>query len=586
MAHILVVDDRRLQRQLLVTLMDDSGHTVEEAGDGASALVHVAARRPDLVITDLLMPNMDGEELCRRLRADPRTASIPIIIHTASYRAREAQQIAERVGVRWVLPKPSEPEDVMAMVAQALGIEGGVPESGLVPDVLPPVRDSSRVAARVLSDSSKTAQAEVNTVVPWPGSSAESLAPRLASLVNLSLEMSREGDPDALADRFCAAVQEIMAVRYVGVVLLAPDGTVKKFAAAGLEPSTRTAVSGQIAGCPAARRVLGDGREARMLVGAKPGDFMGLPADHPPVQSLLACPVLARGVVSGWMYAANREDGESFDGSDERLISALGAVLATAWSSLMVLDELERRVAERTRALERANAELDAFSFVVSHDLRTPLGQIDGFIHALRERLGPDLPCDARRFLESIERNVATMGVLIEDLLHFARTSRVPLAPQAFDLGELLASCLEEFGGEVASRGIVVEFGRLGVCYADPALMRQVVLNLLGNALKYTRHTAHPLIRIESRPVGAEQLLIFRDNGAGFDMAFAHKMFTPFGRLHSSSEFEGSGIGLALVRQIIHRHGGRVWAEGAPGQGASIFLTIPLLPRRRAAPSE
>jgi signal transduction histidine kinase/CheY-like chemotaxis protein len=587
LAHILIVDDRPLNRQVLVTLLGYYGHSAEEAGDGASALAQVAARRPDLVITDLLMPNMDGEELCRRLRADPRTASIAIIIHTASYRAPQAKRIADGVGVRWVLPKPSEPADVMAMVSQALGIESvaGRPDREL--DVRPLIQqhpgavlENSQRLARMLTDACELAQTQVLALAAAPATSAASLAPKLASLVNLSLQMARERDPEALADHFCAAAQEILGVRYVGVVLLAPDGSVKKFAAAGLDHVTRAAVAHQIADCPAARRVLGDGREARMIVANKPGDFIGLPAAHPAVRSLLACPVLAHDMVSGWMYAADRQGGEAFDGSDERLLSALGAILATTWASLMVLDDLERRVVERTRALEQANEELDAFSFAVSHDLRSPLGQIDGYVQALRERVGASMPAEAERFLGSIERNVGNMGVLIEDLLHFAKTSRTALTPQAFDLGALLASCLEEFRDEVAARGIAVELGRLGDCYADPALLRQVLLNVLGNAMKYTRNTPRPVIRIDCRQVGGEQLLTIRDNGAGFDMAFAHKMFTPFGRLHSSSEYEGSGIGLALVRQIVHRHGGRVWAEGRLGQGASIFVTLPLPARR------
>ncbi|HSV36236.1 MAG TPA: ATP-binding protein [Ramlibacter sp.] len=594
MAHILVVDDRAANRQLLVTVLGYYGHTVTEAANGALALEQIKAAPPELVITDLLMPNMDGEELCRRLRAEPLTADLPIVIHTASYRTRQARQIADRVGVRWVLPKPSSPAQIVSVVAEALGVESVQPmeqvavaenSAGIAARRAPAghgwasLQERNRRLTELLEDAVRIAENQAETLAAADlGHDMHSLASRLTSLVNLGLQMSWERDPNALIELFCAAAQDVLSARYVGVVILAPDESVRKFASRGLDGSMHDAVSAAIGGCAAAQKVLGDRGQARMIVAARSGDFTGLPQPHPPVRTLLAGPCIARESVCGWMYAADRLGGEAFSADDERLMMALGAQLATVWSGLMVLDDLDRRVAERTRQLESANSELQAFSSLVSHDLRAPLGIIDGFAKALGHKFGHILPADANRYLAKIERNVQIMGTLINDLLHFAKTSRAGMNLRQVELSRLVQDCLREFGDEIRRRNVTVSIDTLPSCHADPALVTQVLLNLIGNALKYTRKHAQPVIEIGSRMVNEERVIFVRDNGAGFDMKEAQGLFTPFFRLHSATEFEGSGFGLALVKQIIERHGGRVWADAQPGQGASFLFTLPTHP--------
>ncbi|WP_158290223.1 ATP-binding protein [Ramlibacter sp. WS9] len=592
MAHILVVDDRPLNRQLLVTLLGYYEHRVSEAGDGLAAMEQIATDRPDLVITDLLMPNMDGEQLCVWLRGNEATAAIPIIIHTASYRARQARQTADRVRVRWVLPKPSDPAEIMAMVNEALGpLQTPVADPGEQMqrpagrsagprrfDQLATVRERNDRLARLLADAAEIAhvQARALSTAELPRD-AQSEVSRLTNLVNLGMEMSWERDPDAMVARFCEAAQEVIGARYVGVAVLAPDGALQEFASAGIDQATHDALKAVIGNCAAARHVL-DPTQPRMLVAEKAGDFVGLPETHPPVRTFLACPLMSRNVVHGWMYAADRMGGEAFDAGDERIISALAAVLATAWSGLLVVGELDRRVAQRTRQLERVNEQLEAYSLLVSHDLRAPLGSIDGFAKALRDKAGAVLPPDGKRYLDKIDRNVEVMRRLIDDLLHFARTSHMEVRPRKLDLGVLVNDCLASFKDEIDRRGVTLELGALGECCADPPLLAQVMLNLLGNAIKYTRKEPHPVIHVACRTEADDLVISVKDNGAGFDMQFAEALFKPFGRLHSSSEFEGSGIGLALVEQVVRRHGGRVWAESSPGAGASVFFTLPLEP--------
>jgi CheY-like chemotaxis protein/signal transduction histidine kinase len=595
--RILVVDDRAPNRELLRTVLQYYGFTVDEAANGAAALAQIAARRPDLVITDLLMPNMDGEEMCRRLRADSRTANLPVIIHTASFRARQARQIAEQLGVRWVLPKPSEPAAIIATVAAALGREvphavaadaaesaEGEANSGRTESGKDELMERNRQLTRLLSDAIQLAEVQGRTLADaGVAENLESLAARLTSLVHLGLDVALERDPEGLVELFCTAAQDLLSARYVGIVILDPGGKLRKFAARGLDQRVREAVAGGMLDCPAALRLLQDAPGPAMLVAAHANDATGLPAAHPAVHTMLACTAAAHGERVGWIYVADRLGGEGFDADDERLLLALGGMLASSWGRLMVLDDLDRRVAQRTGELELANQELKAFSSVVSHDLQTPLDHIDGYAKALKDRLGASADPQVARYVGKIGQNVGLMKRLIGDLLHVARTSHLKLSATLVDFDEVMAECRESFADEIARRGIRIVAGRLGSHRADRALIAQVMLNLLGNAVKFTRNEPKPLIEFGLRVVDAEMLFFIRDNGSGFDMAYADRLFGAFERLHSANEFEGSGVGLALVKQIVARHGGRVWAEGAPGQGACFYVAMPETPARTAS---
>ncbi len=238
---------------------------------------------------------------------------------------------------------------------------------------------------------------------------------------------------------------------------------------------------------------------------------------------------------------------------------------------------LERRVADRTEELEQTLHELEAFSYSVSHDLRAPLRAIDGLSALLQLEHGEALGAAGRDKLRLLREGAARMDRLIHDLLDFARTARqpltrVPLSPAL--LGQLVDHCLAEYAQTIAQRGIVVEVGALPACSADPTLLRQALLNLIDNAVKYSRGSAAPRISIGSQQIDGQTAYVVRDNGAGFDMRHAGKLFAVFQRLHRDSEFEGTGIGLAIVERIVKRHGGRIWADSRPGEGASFFFTL------------
>jgi signal transduction histidine kinase len=225
--------------------------------------------------------------------------------------------------------------------------------------------------------------------------------------------------------------------------------------------------------------------------------------------------------------------------------------------------------------LERANRELDAFSYSVSHDLRAPLRAIEGFSTALAEDYGSTLEQGAQDYLERIRRNVLRMTVLIDDLLDLARIARAPVAREQVDLSALAAEVVADLRQAQPDRTVDVEISPQLIAHGDRRLLRVVLINLIGNAWKYTSRTAAAHIEIGRADGERDDTFFVRDNGAGFDMAHASQLFTPFQRLHDAKEFEGTGVGLATVQRVIHRHGGRIWATAAPQQGATFHFSLP-----------
>lgn len=255
--------------------------------------------------------------------------------------------------------------------------------------------------------------------------------------------------------------------------------------------------------------------------------------------------------------------------------------------------ELELRVLQRTRELvdahaklqatnaelmrltaelQAANKELEAFSYSVSHDLRAPLRAIDGFSRIVLEDYAAQLPEGARSYLEDVRANTLHMGRLVDDLLAFSRLSRQPVKAQAVDSVQMVQQCLGEL--RAAQEGVEIRLGDLPSCRADPALLKQVWINLLANALKYTGKREFAAIEVGCRRNDGRNVYFVKDNGVGFDMRYAHKLFGVFQRLHRAEDYEGTGVGLAIVQRIIHRHGGQVWAEARIDQGATFFFTL------------
>lgn len=237
-------------------------------------------------------------------------------------------------------------------------------------------------------------------------------------------------------------------------------------------------------------------------------------------------------------------------------------------------DELEIRVMERTTQLETANKELEAFSYSVSHDLRAPLRHISGFSKMLLEEFGPTLHPNAQHYLERIQAGSHKMNLLVDELLNLARVGRHALSRQTTGLSSIVAEVIAMLQAETEGREVQWIVADLPAVDCDPILVKQIFQNLLTNAIKFTRPRDRAAIEVSYKKDDGQPVFMVRDNGVGFSMKYVAKLFGVFQRLHSTDEFEGTGIGLVTVQRIIHKHGGRVWAEGELDKGAAFYFTL------------
>jgi light-regulated signal transduction histidine kinase (bacteriophytochrome) len=237
--------------------------------------------------------------------------------------------------------------------------------------------------------------------------------------------------------------------------------------------------------------------------------------------------------------------------------------------------QLEKRVAELTRQLEEAAKDLENFSYSISHDLRAPLRAIDNFSSILLREYSDRLDPEGHRLIGVVRKNAARMGNLIRDILAFAHAGDRDLILADIDLQALVSDVIEELKPSFAGRRMEIRLGPLPHVTADTALLRKVWMNLLANAIKFTRPRETARIDIEAQVTASEVICCVKDNGVGFEPEYGHKLFGIFQRLHDSEEFEGTGIGLGIVKRSIDKHGGRVWAEGTPGSGAAFYFSLP-----------
>ena len=371
MARILIVDDRPLNRTLLVTLLGYGGHDLVEAGDGAEALETVRAHPPDLIITDILMPTMDGVTFVQHLRADPRFQTIPVIFHTATYRLSEAKTMAQGCGVHWVLPKPSDPEDILSVVSEALGLPKASATNteaidlrplGFVGDHLGPyLRDlhelNARIAAIVargadlVSQAGPIMQSAVELSETLGGMERVSL--RLSALIEAGMDLATERDPAALLKQFCRAAQNILCARFA--VLGIPHETGEGFShqiTHGLPPGRMEPFRTQ----PDFLRQIMLDRKAQQMKGPYENmGHLGLPPGHPPFRSLLAIPLASPRRVYGWLYLVDRLGAEAFSDEDEKIASTLCTQLAITYENLLLLEDLQQQIHQRILAEEASH---------------------------------------------------------------------------------------------------------------------------------------------------------------------------------------------------------------------------------------
>lgn len=350
-------------------------------------------------------------------------------------------------------------------------------------------------------------------------------------------------------------------------------------------------------------RILMMSQYAETLLGYPLERFLGVPGpEHPFRRSLYRAgaqtpmPInempLLRALRNGettldYEFGFLRPDGEmltilsSAGPIRDRAGRVTGAI--AAWRDMSVRKRSEEKIQELNSALERraveleiANRELESFSYSVSHDLRAPLASITGFAAILLDDYGPSLQPEALRFVNLIHNNSLAMSQLVEGLLNFSRSIRLPVNRQMVDVNTTVNQVLNELEHARQGRSVEIMMGNLGECEADPILIKQVWVNLLSNALKFTRQRERARIEIDAHYEDGECIYCVRDNGVGFDPDQADRLFGVFQRLHSEDEYEGTGVGLAVVERVVRRHGGRIWAEAEPNKGATFFFTLPV----------
>lgn len=553
---ILVAEDDAEARELLLLSLADGDYDLLEATDGVEALDLLRTEHPDLLITDIIMPRMDGYELVRKLREDEAMAATPVIFCSASYHEREVREMARSLGVRSTLSKPFDLKTVRATVSAALATK--------------PATSTQPPPAGVVT-----------------GGAQE----RLSALVTFSRRLFGQTDPAAILESTCDAARDILLAQVSQLVIVAADGPNHRTTASGLasEELDRLLSSGMYGNL---LKTLEGGGSALYPDAAVCEEASGQRGDF---VSMLGVPIASVSKFYGYLCVLNRIGLPGFTDEDLAVARAIAAQVAGAYENARqhqalqseverraemesevrrLNHDLERRVAERTAELEIANRELEAFSYSVAHDLRAPLRLIHAHVQMLREHRGPPGAREPGIHMEQIQRGAREMSALIDGLLALSRVSHVEMRHEPVALGDLAKHSVERLSQEVPGREIEWRLGPLPAVSCDPELMRQVFANLIGNAVKYSRPRAKAVIEVGTGEAEGDTYIFVRDNGVGFDMRYARKLFGVFQRLHRQDEFEGTGIGLATVSRIVERHGGRIWAEAYPGRGAEFRFTL------------
>ena len=525
---VLIIDDSLRFRGELSEALAKAGFAIATATGGNEGLRMAATLRPTAIVVDGIMPDMDGASVIRRLRLDPGLRTIPCLLLTGSD-ARDAEVHALDAGADGFIRK----NDLGLIVARVRAL---LRSTG-------PLRgdaDSLLAPKRILA---------VDDDPDYRSLLAERLLKRGYDVVHA---ISGE---DAIA---------LLDVQSVDCILL--DRSMAGIG--GIEACRRLKGSPVVRDTPLIILTASEQRDA-MLEGLSAGadDFVSKAAGFEVLSARIQAQIRRKQIED-----EQRKVREQLLRSELEAAEARAAkVLAEARAAMA--EELSRTNDE----LAQANRELEAFSYSVSHDLRAPLRTISAFTHAIIEDFGERVDDKARDHIRRVLSATSRMSDLIDALLELSRISRTPIGRHRVDLSQLASIAVDELVRREPARAVGVEITPGLIVDADGRLMRILLDNLLGNAWKFTSRADPARIEVGREPHSGDAVYFVRDNGAGFDMSQADRLFTPFQRLHSDGEFSGTGIGLATVRRIIERHGGKIWAEGSIGCGAKISFTVPII---------
>ncbi|HEX3953041.1 MAG TPA: response regulator [Stellaceae bacterium] len=519
---VLLIDDSVTFREALREELEQSGYRVLVAGTGEEGLRLAAGQRPNAIIVDGVLPDTEGAALIRRIRLDGALRGTPCLLLTGS-QDRGAEIRALDAGADAFVRKEEDTAIVLARLTATLRSAGSLFSRSAAASLHAPKRilavDDSETYLQAIAGALHGAGYEV--VLARSGEEAiELLAVQPVDCILLDLMM-----PGIDGEEACRRIKSVPAMRDTPIIMLTsvedPDVMIR-----GL--------------CAGADDYI-----------AKSSDF-----------EVLRARVLAQ------LRRKQFED-ENRKIREELLHKELEAAEARS------AREIAEARAALVEELQRKNRELEAFSYSVSHDLRAPLRSIDGFSQALLEDYGDTLEAPAQDYLRRVRTAAQRMGELIDDLLQLSQVGRVPLRRQPVDLSATAQTVIGALQRAEPDRRVDICIADGLVADGDPGLLKALFENLLGNAWKFSAKAEAPRIEFGAATQADSIVYSIRDNGAGFDMEFADRLFAPFQRLHTSAEFPGTGIGLATVYRIIDRHGGRIWAEAAIGEGAAFFWTLP-----------
>jgi signal transduction histidine kinase/DNA-binding response OmpR family regulator len=553
MSCILAIDDRPINRQFLVTLLGYGGHKVLEASDGEEALGIVRQSHPDLVITDIKMPKMDGYEFVDRLRQEPEHAATPVIFYTALFHEREASMVADSYGVTDIITKPSEPEEILRKVNAALGLSGSLAQN----------RSTGIEASE------------------WDALQVTGL--KLTALVELGMELGSERDAQRLLSRFCSTARHIIGARKSMLGILSENGDeLSHFLINGLQCAEPIVPDRPPVNHPVLATIVNDRKVVRINHAEANLRLEQLSPYDSPIRSFLGAPLMSATEVYGWLVLLEKQNGGEFSEEDERMATTLAAQAAVAYENAVLSERLRRNAEELDRTRREQLEMKDEFISHVSHELRSPLSALHQFTTILLDGLAGEVNSEQREYLEIILRNSLQLRDMIGDLLEVTRAQagKLTIEPQPISLCDLFRPMIQTYEQRAAGKGIAFLTScppDLPLVQADSNRIGQVLSNLLDNALKFSTHGAISMSGHRDEDDEFVRIAV-ADNGCGISADSLPKIFDRLYQSPNTLELSrrGLGLGLYICKHLVELHGGRIWAESKEDAGTTVFFTVPV----------